>query len=94
MLGSLSAYAQSLGSGNDSGNQGTQRTILLFGGSYQQLDDSGEGNACNGSCVVENPVTGDCTCANGWTPIPSARALVDVAQPPLICGSFFTICVR
>lgn len=93
MLGQLSAFAQSPGSG--SATQTTQQRVLLgYSTGYQQLDNSGEGNACNGSCYRENPITGDCTCAQGWTAIPASRALVDVAEPPLICGSFVFACVR
>ena len=39
------------------------RSFLLYGGAYQQVD-AGQG-VCVGQCAVANALTGDCTCPGG-----------------------------
>jgi hypothetical protein len=79
---------------NDQSDQSAAPTIarffLFYGGAYQRADDSG--GACIGQCVVANALTSDCTCTSGFTPLSSARMLVDV--PEGMCGSFLFICAK
>src|SRR5688572_4009440 len=60
------------------------RSFLLYGGAFQLVDSGG--GACLGQCQVVNALTGGCTCPSGYTPLPSARSLVDVTGGP--CGAF------
>jgi hypothetical protein len=66
------------------------RTFLLTSGAYQVIDNAG--GACLGQCQNPNVLTNDCTCLDGYTPIQSARILVDVTGGP--CGSFLYICLK
>jgi hypothetical protein len=66
------------------------RSFLLYGGAFQLVDSGG--GACIGQCQVANALTGGCTCPSGYTPLPSARILVDVTGGP--CGSFLYICAK
>jgi hypothetical protein len=66
------------------------RSFLLYGGAYQKVD-LGQG-VCTGQCAVANALTGDCTCPSGYTPVVSARILIDVTGGT--CGSFLYICAK
>jgi hypothetical protein len=66
------------------------RSFLLYGGAYQDID-LGQG-VCAGQCAVANALTGDCTCPSGYTPVVSARILLDVTGGT--CGSFLYICLK
>jgi len=81
MLGQLPAFAQ-------------VRSFLLFGASFQEVDEGTE--ACAGQCLFPNPLTNDCTCPSGYTPVKSARILVDVGEDPNIstCGSHLWLCLK
>ena len=68
----------------------TNRWFLLYGGAYQKVD-LGQG-VCAGQCATANALTGDCICPSGYTPVVSARILVDVAGGT--CGSFLYICAK
>jgi hypothetical protein len=67
-----------------------KRSFLLYGGAYQRVD-AGQG-ACAGQCAVTNAWTGDCTCPGGYTPLASARIVIDVTGG--MCGSFLYICAK
>jgi len=67
-----------------------QRSFLLYGGAYQKVD-AGQG-VCVGQCAVANAWTNDCTCKSGYTPLVSARILIDVTGGT--CGSFLYICAK
>jgi hypothetical protein len=66
------------------------RSFLFYGGAYQRVD-LGQG-VCAGQCAVANAWTGDCTCRSGYTPLASARILIDVTGG--MCGSFLYICAK
>lgn len=66
------------------------RSFLLYGGGYQEVD-LGEG-VCAGQCAVVNPLTDGCTCPSGYTPVVSARILIDVTGGQ--CGSFQYLCLK
>jgi hypothetical protein len=66
------------------------RSFLFYGGAYQRVD-LGQG-VCAGQCAVTNAWTGDCTCRSGYTPLASARILIDVTGG--MCGSFLYICAK
>ncbi len=66
------------------------RSFLLYGGAYQRAEDAG--GDCIGQCVVANVLTSDYTCPSGYTPLSSARILVDVAES--MGGSFLFICAK
>ena len=66
------------------------RSFLFYGGAYQRID-LGQG-VCAGQCAVANAWTGDCTCRSGYTPLASARILIDVTGG--LCGSFLYICAK
>jgi len=66
------------------------RSFLLFGGAFH-LIDQGAG-PCLGQCQVVNALTGGCTCPSGYTPLPSARILVDVTGGT--CGSVQYLCAK
>jgi hypothetical protein len=66
------------------------RSFLFYGGAYQRVD-AGQG-VCAGQCAVANAWTGDCTCPGGYTPLASARILIDVTGG--LCGSFLYICAK
>jgi hypothetical protein len=93
MLGQVSAFAQST---DQQGQAGTQalRTFLLYGGAFQLIDSAS--GSCAGQCNIANILTGNCTCASGYTPVPSARILVEVGsgQDVATCGSFLYICAK
>jgi hypothetical protein len=67
-----------------------KRSFLFYGGAFQKVD-LGQG-VCVGQCAVANAWTGDCTCPSGYTPLVSARILVDVTGGT--CGSFLYICAK
>jgi len=79
---------------NDQPAEGTAptliRSFLLFGGAFH-LIDQGAG-PCIGQCQVANALTGGCTCPSGYTPLPSARILVDVTGGT--CGSVQYLCAK
>jgi hypothetical protein len=64
--------------------------FVLYGGAYQVVD-LGQG-VCAGQCAVANALTGDCICPSGYSPLVSARILVDVTGG--ICGSFLYVCAK
>jgi hypothetical protein len=66
------------------------RAFLLYGGAYQKVD-GGQG-PCAGQCATVNAWTGACTCPGGYTPLVSARILIDVTGGT--CGSFLYICAK
>jgi hypothetical protein len=66
------------------------RSFLLYGGAFQAID-LGQG-VCAGQCAVANALTGDCTCPSGYTPVVSARLLIDVTSGT--CGSFLYMCLK
>jgi hypothetical protein len=66
------------------------RSFLLYSGAFQLIDNTG--GACLGQCQNPNVITNDCTCLDGYTPVQSARMLVDVTGGP--CGSFLFICLK
>ena len=66
------------------------RSFLLYGGAYQRVD-LGQG-VCAGQCATANALTGDCICPSGYTPVVSARILVDVTGGT--CGSFLYLCAK
>ena len=66
------------------------RSFLLYGGAYQQVD-AGQG-ACAGQCATANALTGACTCPSGYTPVVSARILFDATGGT--CGSFLYMCAK
>lgn len=74
---------------------GQLRTFLLLGGSFQIVDATGE--ACLGQCAVPNVRTGECLCPEGYTPVGSARILIDAIDAqgePTSCGSTLVMCLR
>ena len=66
------------------------RSFLLYGGAYQQVD-AGQG-VCAGQCATAKALTGGCICPSGYTPVVSARILVDVTGGT--CGSFLYLCAK
>jgi hypothetical protein len=66
------------------------RSFLFYGGAFQQVD-AGQG-VCAGQCAVANALTGGCTCPGGYTPLTSARIVIDVTGG--MCGSFLYICAK
>jgi hypothetical protein len=66
------------------------RSFLFYGGAFQVVD-AGQG-VCAGQCAVKNAWTGGCTCPGGYTPLVSARVLIDVTGG--MCGSFLYICAK
>ena len=94
MLGQLPALAQSADRQSEGAAPTLARSFLLFGASFQEVDEGTE--ACAGQCLFPNSLTNDCTCPSGYTPVKSARILVDVGEDPIIstCGSHLWLCLK
>jgi hypothetical protein len=93
VLGQVSAYAQPADPQSQAGTQAL-RSFLLFGGAYQLIEQAA-GN-CDGRCNFRNAWTDNCTCPNGYVPLPSARMLVTVGEGQNIdtCGAVLFICAK
>jgi hypothetical protein len=85
MLGQTSVLAQS--------NLPQLKQKIISGGSYQILDVATA--PCSGQCPFANWQTGDCTCPQGFAPVPSARMLLAVGEGPegAMCGATLVSCV-
>jgi hypothetical protein len=70
--------------------------FLLFGGSYQIMDATGE--PCVGQCAFPNAITNSCACPEGFSGVDSARILVDIGVNQegslLTCGSTLVMCLK
>jgi hypothetical protein len=94
MLNQVSVFAQS--SDQTAGNLTPSVTIksqMLNGGFFQVVDIAVP--PCSGQCATPNWQTGECTCWEGFTPVPAARMLVDqgTGAQGSTCGSVLYVCV-
>jgi hypothetical protein len=93
ILGQVSVFAQSSDLGGDALTPSvTIRQQIVNGGFFQLVDAAN--TPCSGQCATPNWQTQQCSCPQGFGPIPTARVLVDVAgQPGILCGSIQYVCV-